>query len=170
ISPISKMDAIFDRGFSAASFSFLASKRGLYNKTGRRLTKEGTADWSSLDDFFFSGSFLSASHIFTFASGSGNVGSSGSTTMCFFSLVHPLSLPLRPFGFWVAFGREAGVAESITASLTMDGFMSVPVAGSAEAVVSSGCSVKHSTLLGVFEDSVFTTGGLISMAEEESRF
>uniref|UniRef100_A0A3P9CBM7 Uncharacterized protein n=1 Tax=Maylandia zebra TaxID=106582 RepID=A0A3P9CBM7_9CICH len=89
ISPLSNTAAIFVSGFSTASFSFLASNRGLYSKIGRRLTNEGTS--------------RSASHIFSLASGSGNWGSSGSTTMCFFSRVQPLSLLLRPFGFWAAF-------------------------------------------------------------------
>uniref|UniRef100_A0A3Q2VNV7 Uncharacterized protein n=1 Tax=Haplochromis burtoni TaxID=8153 RepID=A0A3Q2VNV7_HAPBU len=89
ISPLSNTAAIFVSGFSTASFSFLASNRGLYT------------------DFFLSESVLlaliCASHIFSLASGSGNWGSSGSTTMCFFSRVQPLSLLLRPFGFWAAF-------------------------------------------------------------------
>uniref|UniRef100_A0A3B3WM69 Uncharacterized protein n=1 Tax=Poecilia mexicana TaxID=48701 RepID=A0A3B3WM69_9TELE len=140
ISPISKAAAILFSGFSAASFSFLALNRGLYSKTGSRLTNDGSAAWSSLDAFFVSESFLleliwciifslveniwkrSASHIFSalgpslfcitswfiswsagLSMGSGNLGSSGSTTMCFLSLVHPLSFPLRPFSFWVGF-------------------------------------------------------------------
>uniref|UniRef100_A0A3B3V3M4 Uncharacterized protein n=1 Tax=Poecilia latipinna TaxID=48699 RepID=A0A3B3V3M4_9TELE len=159
ISPISKAAAILFSGFSAASFSFLALNRGLYSKTGSRLTNDGSAAWSSLDAFFVSESFLleliwciifslveniwkrSASHIFSalgpslfcitswfiswsaggmsimlsvipslpigvtkgLSTGSGNLGSSGSTTMCFLSLVHPLSFPLRPFSFWVGF-------------------------------------------------------------------
>uniref|UniRef100_A0A3Q2QJ27 Uncharacterized protein n=1 Tax=Fundulus heteroclitus TaxID=8078 RepID=A0A3Q2QJ27_FUNHE len=91
-SPISKAAAILVIGFSAASFSFLASKRGLYSKIGSRLTNDGTT--------------RRASHIFNalgLSPGSGNLGSSGSTTMCFFSRVHPLSFPFRPFGFWIGF-------------------------------------------------------------------
>uniref|UniRef100_A0A3B4YTL5 Uncharacterized protein n=1 Tax=Stegastes partitus TaxID=144197 RepID=A0A3B4YTL5_9TELE len=125
ISPRSKTAAILVSGFSAASFSFLASNRGLYSKIGRRLTKEGTSAGFSLEDFFVSGSFLllwiCASHIFNalgpcLASASGNCGSSGSTTMCFFSRLHPLSLAFRPLGFWTAFGSAGDeVVSALTA-------------------------------------------------------
>uniref|UniRef100_A0AAQ6A3D9 Uncharacterized protein n=1 Tax=Amphiprion ocellaris TaxID=80972 RepID=A0AAQ6A3D9_AMPOC len=117
ISPLSKTAAILVSGFSAASFSFLASNRGLYSKIGRRFTKEGTSS--------FLVALICASHIFNalgpcLASGSGNCGSSGSTTMCFFSRVHPLSLAFRPLGFWVAFGSaSAGGVSIVTAFLSV---------------------------------------------------
>uniref|UniRef100_A0AAY4C8S9 Secreted protein n=1 Tax=Denticeps clupeoides TaxID=299321 RepID=A0AAY4C8S9_9TELE len=59
-------------GFSAASFSFLASNPFLC---------------------------LSLSSFLACASASGKFGSSGSTTMCFFSRVQPLNLAFKPLGF-----------------------------------------------------------------------
>uniref|UniRef100_A0A8C4NSN2 Uncharacterized protein n=1 Tax=Dicentrarchus labrax TaxID=13489 RepID=A0A8C4NSN2_DICLA len=100
ISPFSNTAAIFVSGFSAASLSFLASKRGLYNKIGRR-----------------------ASHIFNALGPSfcGNSGSSGSTTMCFLSLDHPLSLPFRPFSFGAALGSaDEGDVSVLMAFLSVE--------------------------------------------------
>uniref|UniRef100_A0A3Q2ZQ36 Uncharacterized protein n=1 Tax=Kryptolebias marmoratus TaxID=37003 RepID=A0A3Q2ZQ36_KRYMA len=143
INPISKADAIFASGFSAASFSFLASNRGLYNKIGRRLTKDGSAAGSSLEDFFLSKSSLliCASHIFR-------------TLIIFSSLrVHPLSLPFRPFSFWVAFGSvDVGNVPSVTA------FFSVT-----EDAVDVADFVEGSTAGASFGAAVPLTGGLVSV-------
>uniref|UniRef100_A0A672YCW1 Uncharacterized protein n=1 Tax=Sphaeramia orbicularis TaxID=375764 RepID=A0A672YCW1_9TELE len=98
IRPRSNTAAIFVSGFSAASLSFLASNRGLYSKMGRRLTKDGTSvGWSLAASFLSEVPFLLL--ICSPPALSGNLGSSGSTTMCFLSRVHPLSLPFRPLGF-----------------------------------------------------------------------
>uniref|UniRef100_A0A4W4EMP2 Uncharacterized protein n=1 Tax=Electrophorus electricus TaxID=8005 RepID=A0A4W4EMP2_ELEEL len=94
--------------FSAASFSLI----------GRRCTNDGTSGELSFDVFLLSTSillpwicFIMFSLVeniwknpmvlsFSFScSGSGKLGFSGSTTMCFFSRDQPLSFAFRPLGF-----------------------------------------------------------------------
>uniref|UniRef100_A0A3Q1HB75 Uncharacterized protein n=1 Tax=Acanthochromis polyacanthus TaxID=80966 RepID=A0A3Q1HB75_9TELE len=127
ISPLSKTAAILVSGFSAASFSFLASNLGLYSKIGRR----------------------SASHIFNalgpcLFSSSGNCGSSGSTTMCFFSRVHPLSLAFRPLGFWVAFNSAGAGGVSVATAFLSVVEDAVDVADFVEGWASVGAAVPKS--------------------------
>uniref|UniRef100_A0A3Q3Q3D7 Transmembrane protein n=1 Tax=Monopterus albus TaxID=43700 RepID=A0A3Q3Q3D7_MONAL len=171
-------------GFSTASLSFLASKRGLYSRTGRRLTKEGTSTWLSLHAFFLSESFLEAfiwraSHIFNAlgpsvsASGSGNSGSSGSTTMCFLSRVHPLRLPLRPFCFWAAFSSadEGDVAAIITFLSAVENAVDVTDFMEGLAAESSNCVAEalvftrswSLSVVRVFVWSFVTVKGFISV-------
>uniref|UniRef100_A0A3B1J507 Uncharacterized protein n=1 Tax=Astyanax mexicanus TaxID=7994 RepID=A0A3B1J507_ASTMX len=107
---LSNAVAILVRGFAAASFSFRASNRGLYRRMGRRCAKDGTCPGLSFDVFV-----LSASDLLAFISGvlislsrSGNCGSSGSTIMCFFRRVQPLSFDFRTLGFWVSLGFSLG--------------------------------------------------------------
>uniref|UniRef100_A0A4W3ILN3 Uncharacterized protein n=1 Tax=Callorhinchus milii TaxID=7868 RepID=A0A4W3ILN3_CALMI len=76
--------AILFSGLAAASFSFLASNRGLKRRSGRRLVN-GVACGC-----FVPFSWM-ASHIFVArSSGSGNCGGSSSTTMCFLRRLQPL--------------------------------------------------------------------------------
>uniref|UniRef100_A0A8B9HIF5 Uncharacterized protein n=1 Tax=Astyanax mexicanus TaxID=7994 RepID=A0A8B9HIF5_ASTMX len=77
---------------------------------GRRCAKDGTCPGLSFDVFV-----LSASDLLAFISGvlislsrSGNCGSSGSTIMCFFRRVQPLSFDFRTLGFWVSLGFSLG--------------------------------------------------------------
>uniref|UniRef100_A0A671S0C2 Uncharacterized protein n=1 Tax=Sinocyclocheilus anshuiensis TaxID=1608454 RepID=A0A671S0C2_9TELE len=72
---------------------------------GRRWTKDGT-NWPSLF-------FCSPSSVLLLCICSGKLGPSGSTTMCFFSLVQPLSLAFRPLGS----GRDLAALRSMAARL-----------------------------------------------------
>uniref|UniRef100_A0A665WTB1 Uncharacterized protein n=1 Tax=Echeneis naucrates TaxID=173247 RepID=A0A665WTB1_ECHNA len=136
ISPLSNTAAIFDSGFSAASLSFLASKRG-----------------------------LRASHIFNLASGSGNAGSSGSTTMCFLSRVHPLSFPFRPFGFRVGLASTDGVGVSaVTAFLEVEDAVDVVdfvQDSAAGASVGEGAALAFRQSLSLMGRFVFSKGLLV---------
>uniref|UniRef100_A0A3Q3W5C9 Uncharacterized protein n=1 Tax=Mola mola TaxID=94237 RepID=A0A3Q3W5C9_MOLML len=158
ISPISNTVAILVSGLSAASLSFLASKRGQYNNIGKRLTKDGTSVWLSLEAFLSSESFLLTLICSDGLSSpfSGNLGSSCSTTMCFFSRVHPLSLPFRPFPFSAALGSaDELVVSAFSVFLSVED--AVDVIDSVEGLT-PGASVGAASLFAV----VFT--GLLSFS------
>uniref|UniRef100_A0A8C2GET1 Uncharacterized protein n=1 Tax=Cyprinus carpio TaxID=7962 RepID=A0A8C2GET1_CYPCA len=119
MSPISKTVAIFVAGREAASFSRLASNRGLYRRIGKRCANVGISSvFFCSASIFFCSSVLLASicllagmSFFDEDSASGNLGSSASTTMCFLRRDQPLSFDFMPFGFCITFKRGSAVRE-----------------------------------------------------------
>uniref|UniRef100_A0A3Q2P6K5 Uncharacterized protein n=1 Tax=Fundulus heteroclitus TaxID=8078 RepID=A0A3Q2P6K5_FUNHE len=125
IRPISNTTEIFVTGLDAASFSFLASNLGLKSNTGSLNANEGISFCSSLFSSLFSSSLFFFSSLWSCPGtsackpASGNVGSSCSTTMCFFSRDHPLIFDFIPFVLCMTLRRDvAAWGESLAPFLS----------------------------------------------------
>uniref|UniRef100_A0A3B3RBI7 Uncharacterized protein n=1 Tax=Paramormyrops kingsleyae TaxID=1676925 RepID=A0A3B3RBI7_9TELE len=176
ISPNSNTVNIFVVGLEAASFSFLRNTNDGISSVFLAVfssslllaficySKPGSVGFFCPSVFSsWSTSFLDSD------SGSGNFGSSGSTTMCFLSLDQALTLDFKPFVFGIVFGKPSPSGSDLSPvplfpldDTSPDVVVTVKVANK------SGLTLGFSKT-GVFARGVWYEGVLGRLATEISR-